>query len=148
MPVEKPDADETLADLFWAVAGRLRHRTRETVAPFGVTPGQARALGILGREGPLRLSELSERLRIAPRSGTEVVDGLETLGLVARAPDPADRRATLVSLTPSGDRLATVLREARRTEAAALFGVLPPGDREALARILATLRSDPPSGSS
>ena len=143
MPGEEPDADETLADLFWAVARRLRHRTRETVAPFGVTPGQARAVGILGREGPLRLSELSERLRIAPRSGTEVVDALESLNLVTRSPDPADRRATLVTLTPPGSALAASLHSARRAEAEALFGVLPAGDRETLARLLRSLRAEP-----
>jgi DNA-binding MarR family transcriptional regulator len=135
-----PDEDETLADLFWAVARRLRHQTRETVAPFGVTPGQARALGILAREGTMRLNVLSEHLRIVPRSGTEVVDALEERGLVRRSPDPDDRRATLVALTDAGRELAAGLGAARRAEAEALFGTLAPDDREALARILSGLR--------
>jgi DNA-binding MarR family transcriptional regulator len=42
----------------------------------------------------MRLSELSEHLHIAPRSATEVVDALESRGLVRRRPDPDDRRAT------------------------------------------------------
>ena len=136
-----PDEDETLADLFWAVARRLRHQTRETVAPFGVTPGQARALAILAREGAMRLSALSDSLRIVPRSGTEVVDALEERGLVRRSPDPADRRATLVTLTDAGRDLAAGLGAARRAEAAALFGTLTASDRESLTRILTTLRA-------
>ena len=36
----------------------------------------------------MRPSVLAERLRIAPRSATEVVDALEARGLVERGPDP------------------------------------------------------------
>lgn len=133
--------DETLADVFWAVARRMRHRSRRTAEAFGVTPGQARALGQLARHGDLRLSALSEWLRIAPRSGTEVVDALEQRGLVRRSPDPDDRRATLVTLTPQGERAAAGLRAAQRAEADAFFGTLSPADREALTRILSDLRA-------
>ena len=44
----------------------------------------------------MRPSVLAERLHIAARSATEVVDALEERGLVERGPDPDDRRATLV----------------------------------------------------
>jgi DNA-binding MarR family transcriptional regulator len=133
--------DETLADVFWAVAHRMRHRSRSTAEAFGVTPAQARALGQLARHGDLRLSILSEWLRIAPRSGTEVVDALEERGLVQRSPDPDDRRATLVTLTPQGEKVAAGLRAAQRAEADAFFGTLSPADRDALTRILTHLRT-------
>ncbi|MDD0859754.1 MarR family transcriptional regulator [Arthrobacter alpinus] len=42
--------------------------------------------------GDVRLKDLAERLRIAPRSATEVVDQLEAKGLVRREADPSDRR--------------------------------------------------------
>ncbi|MGS2618616.1 MarR family winged helix-turn-helix transcriptional regulator [Micromonospora sp. LZ34] len=132
--------DDGLAEAFWSVARRLRHRTREALAPWDVTPSQARALGVLGRQGPLRLSALAEQLRIAPRSATEVVDDLEGRGLVERRPDPADRRATLVALTDDGTRTGAAIQAARRAEAARFFGDLTPTDRDSLARILGTLR--------
>ncbi|MEU4379793.1 MarR family winged helix-turn-helix transcriptional regulator [Micromonospora echinofusca] len=132
--------EDGLAEAFWAVSRRLRHRTREALAPWDVTPAQSRALGVLNRHGALRLSALAEHLRIAPRSTTEVVDDLETRGLVRRRPDPADRRATLVAPTEEGTRTGTAIRAARRAAAEELFGGLPPADREQLARILRTLR--------
>jgi DNA-binding MarR family transcriptional regulator len=135
--------EETLPDVFWSVARRMRRLTRRSAEEFGITPGQARALGVLARHGDLRLSALSEWLTIAPRSGTEVVDALEEHGLVRRAPDPADRRATLVSLTDEGLRVAKGVRAAQRAEAEAFFGDLSPGDRETLTRILSTLRDRP-----
>ena len=125
---------------FWSVARRLRYLTHDTVTPFGVTPGQARALGVLHRHGSMRLSEVSNHLRIAPRSATEVIDALEERGLVARSPDPADRRAVVVALTGPGTELSTGIKAARAEEADAFFGRLESADRDALARILRSLR--------
>ncbi|RKN40550.1 MarR family winged helix-turn-helix transcriptional regulator [Micromonospora endolithica] len=137
---EADDGDEGLAEAFWAVTRRLRQRTRAALAPWDVTPSQSRALGVLARGGPLRLSALADELRIAPRSATEVVDHLQARGLVTRQADPSDRRATLVALTPEGTRTSDAIRAARRTEAARFFADLDPADRDQLARILRTLR--------
>ena len=134
--VEQP---ESLSDAFRAVARRLRVQTQRALAPWEVTPAQARALGVLTRHGSLRLGALSEHLHIAPRSATEVVDALEERGLVERRADPADRRATLVALTARGDDVAGGIRAARAAEAEEFFARLAPGDRTALARILGTL---------
>ena len=133
----EPAGDETLAEAFWAVARRLRDTSQETLAPWDITPAQLRALRVLGRHGVMRLSELSDRLRIAPRSATEVVDALEARGLAQRRPDPGDRRATLVEVTDDG---SGVLDAVRGTEAERAFGRLSPADRSSLARILRKLR--------
>ncbi|MGY0006954.1 MarR family winged helix-turn-helix transcriptional regulator [Micromonospora sp. I033] len=132
--------EESLAETFWAVARRLRHQSKRTLEPWEINPGHARALAVLLRHGALRLSALAEHLRIAPRSATEVVDDLEERGLVARQPDPADRRATLVALTGEGTRISAAIRAARATEAERFFGDLSDSDRADLARILRTLR--------
>ena len=133
----EPAGDETLAEAFWAVARRLRDTSQETLAPWDITPAQLRALRVLRRHGVMRLSELSDRLRIAPRSATEVVDALEARGLAQRRPDPGDRRATLVEVTADG---SGVLDAVRGTEAELAFGRLSPADRSSLARILRKLR--------
>ena len=133
----EPAGDETLAEAFWAVARRLRDTSQETLAPWGITPAQLRALRMLRRHGVMRLSELSDRLRIAPRSATEVVDDLESRGLARRRPDPGDRRATLVEVTDDG---GGVLDAVRGSEAERIFGRLSQTDRSHLARILRKLR--------
>jgi DNA-binding MarR family transcriptional regulator len=88
----------------------------------------------------MRLSELSDHLQIAPRSTTEVVDALESRGLVRRRPDPGDRRATLAELTEQGVSVFDAIRAARGSEAERVFGRLTEADRADLARILAKLR--------
>ncbi|MBM0227963.1 MULTISPECIES: MarR family winged helix-turn-helix transcriptional regulator [Micromonospora] len=134
------DDEESLAELFWGVARRLRHQSRRTLEPWEINPGHARALAVLMRHGALRLSTLAEQLHIAPRSTTEVVDGLQERGLVERRPDPEDRRATLVALTDEGTRVGAAIRAARNAEAERFFGDLDEADRADLARILRTLR--------
>ena len=132
---------ETLADAFRAVSRQLRTQTQQALAPWDVTPSQSRALGTLVRHGPVRLGTLSEHLRIAPRSATEVVDMLVAAGLVERRPDPADRRATLVALTPRGEEVSAAIRAARAAEADDFFARLDDADRTTLAAILQKLRT-------
>ncbi|MGW4157357.1 MarR family winged helix-turn-helix transcriptional regulator [Micromonospora chersina] len=134
--------EESLAETFWAVARRLRHQSKRTLEPWEINPGHARALAVLMRHGAVRLSTLAEHLRIAPRSATEVVDGLAERGLVERRPDPVDRRATLVALTGEGERVGEAIRVARAVEAEKFFGALDPADRAELTRILRRLRDD------
>ncbi len=131
---------ESLSEAFWDVARQLRETSQETLAPWDITPAHLRALRALKRHGTMRLSELSDHLHIAPRSTTEVVDALESRGLVRRRADPGDRRATLVEVTEQGAGLLEAIRAARGTEAGRVFGRLSPADRADLARILRRLR--------
>lgn len=133
--------EESLAESFRAVARDLRRRTLAALEPWDVTPSQARALGVLGRHGAMRLRDLAAHLRIAARSATEVVDDLAERGLAERQPDPDDRRATLVRLTGKGAGTAAAIRSARTAGAEGLFAALDDADRAELARILARLRS-------
>ena len=132
--------DESLSEVFWEVARQLRETSQETLAPWDITPAHLRALRTLKRHGTMRLSELSDHLHIAPRSTTEVVDALESRGLVRRQADPGDRRATLVEVTEQGTGVLDAIRAARGTEAERVFGRLSPADRTHLARILRKLR--------
>jgi DNA-binding MarR family transcriptional regulator len=134
------DGDETLSEAFSSVARQLRHTSQETLAPWDITPSHLRALRVLMRHGLMRLSELSDHLHIAARSTTEVVDALETRGLVGRRPDPDDRRATLVELTEHGTSVLDAIRAARGSETERAFGRLSQADRAHLARILRKLR--------
>jgi DNA-binding MarR family transcriptional regulator len=141
-PEPRPDAggDESLADAFWAVARHMRETSQETLAPWDITPAQFRALRVLRRHGVMRLSELSDRLKIAARSTTEVIDALQARDLIVRRPDPDDRRATLVELTEHSLQVLNDIREARGSESERAFGRLSPADQAALAAILRKLR--------
>ncbi|PZS34419.1 MAG: MarR family transcriptional regulator [Pseudonocardiales bacterium] len=128
--------DETLMESFWQVARQVRQMSMQALAPWDITPSHARAMGVLTRHGVIRLSELSDHLRIAARTATEVVDALEERGFVQRQGDPEDRRATLVSLTDEGRRVSDAIRATRAAEAERFFGTLSAADQAHLSRIL------------
>lgn len=138
-----PDRDEpdTTGELLVRASHALRHSWMADSARSGLPPHQVRALRVLS-DGPMRPGQVAERLRITPRSATEVIDALATEGLVSRAPDPTDRRATLVTLTDRGLEVrADVLRERRRVSTEWL-GRLSEPDRAELHRILTRLLED------
>ena len=58
----------------------------------------------------VRLTDIAERSRITKQSVGEIVSNLEELGYVERIPDPEDKRAKLVRLTPRGQEAQTAAR--------------------------------------
>jgi DNA-binding MarR family transcriptional regulator len=133
------DATAELGDLLMRAARTLRRRWRAVLAPWDLSPHQARALGVVGERDGVRLSDLAEALHIAPRSATEVADGLQERGLVERTPDPGDRRAVILRPTEEGRQVRAEIDAARTADSAELFARLPAADRTALARSLQTL---------
>lgn len=128
-----------LADALLGAARHLRRGFHSALEPAGLSPHHARALRVLSREDGVRVSELAAALRIAPRSATEVVDGLADRGLAQRRADPADRRAVVVVLTGAGQEAVAHAERARAQAAAELFGALTDGERTTLAKLLRRL---------
>lgn len=56
----------------------------------------------LSPEKACRAVDMAEQLMISTSHLSRVIDKVEALGLVARTPDPHDRRANLVVMTPAG----------------------------------------------
>ena len=131
--------DAPLGDLLMRAARTLRRSWGGALEPWGLSPHQARALRSVGRADGLRLSDLADALRIAPRSATEVVDALVERALVARTPDPGDRRAVVVRLTDAGRAALAEVEAARAADAERLFSSLDAHERADLARLLRRL---------
>ncbi len=60
------------------------------------------ALKKLGEDGPMAPGELARILNYSPGAMTRLLDKLEQLAYLQRVPDPNDRRALRLELTPSG----------------------------------------------
>src|SRR4051812_6253023 len=56
-------------------------------------------------ERPLRVKELADAVVLSPTAMSRFVDRLERDGYVRREPDPGDRRALQVTVTPDGRKL-------------------------------------------
>ncbi|MCW2778144.1 MAG: transcriptional regulator, MarR family [Frankiales bacterium] len=93
-------------------------------------------LGQVGDNGPLRLSDLADRLLLDLSTVSRQVPALERDGLLQREPDPCDRRASLLSLTDAG-RAALAAR--RRAQAEHLAVALPDWSDDDVAHLAALL---------
>lgn len=136
------ETDAALADLIPRSFRGLRRCIHARLGDDDLPPHQARALRLVQTHGPIRPGEVARLLRIAPRSATEVIDGLEERGLVRRRPDPSDRRAMIVEVT--GAAVAALERtEAMRVAAIEDYtAAMSPADRRELARLLTLLVAD------
>ncbi|MGW7404237.1 MarR family winged helix-turn-helix transcriptional regulator [Streptomyces sp. NPDC054833] len=74
-----------------------------------------------------------------------VLDDLEQRGLIRRQPDPADRRARLLSLTPAGRQLRNAVQAAIQQREEQLLARLPEEDRRGFLNALQALAALSPS---
>ncbi len=80
----------------------LGHLIRRLRSEHRFSLSQGSVLGRLDREGPQSTSKLAAAERVRPQSMGQTVAELESQGLVARRPDPADGRSALLELTEAG----------------------------------------------
>jgi DNA-binding MarR family transcriptional regulator len=77
---------------------------------------------------------------VTPSGVARQVAPLERIGLVGRESNPRDARLALVTLTPTGQRVADEARvTAEEAAEVALGAIWPDEDRELLARLLAAV---------
>ena len=83
---------------------RLGHRIVDGVVAAGYPqrPSHSAVFAHIEVEGGTRLTTLAARANMTPQAMGELVDDLERRGYVLRQPDPEDRRAKRIVLTPRG----------------------------------------------
>jgi DNA-binding MarR family transcriptional regulator len=136
----KTARDVELASALVQTMHVLQDLYAETSRPVGLTPQQAHLLCVL-ISGPLGMTELSRILSIERSSLTSMVDRLERRDLVARIPNPTDRRACQIQLTDPGLELANEAHNAFTDRIGALTTDLGTNARRTLATTLTTIVS-------
>ena len=115
-----------------------------------IREGYGCVFGFIDIDNGSRLTELAERSGLTKQAVGEVIPELEQLGYVTREPDPGDRRAKIIKLTPKGrDACLTGRRlfaEIEREWAEQLGEELLEGLREAAERIAAAEREGAQAG--
>jgi len=118
------------------VARMMRTYADQRARQFGISRAQWTVLVRLDRFEGLKQSELAEVLELQPISLTRLLDRLAENGLIERRPDPKDRRANRLYLTPAArpllDKLAKLSIEI-------MDQVLDGFDDDANERLLSTL---------
>jgi DNA-binding MarR family transcriptional regulator len=117
----------------------VRARINERVRPHGLTTLQYTTLSVLGSRGqPLSNAQLARRAYMTPQSMIEVIDALESKGLIRRDPHPNHRRVYPATLTPKGHEVLAACDVAVEEMEEEMLADLEPEQRELLVEWLKT----------
>jgi DNA-binding MarR family transcriptional regulator len=130
-----------VGDLLFRFMKRGRRVVDDALADQDLTLPRAKVLGAL-IQGACPQNALAGTFDLAPRTVTELVDGLEKMGYVERRVDPADRRVRQVHITESGRRAHEQAWAVRTRILERLFGSLPPEELTALGAVLSRLDAE------
>jgi len=120
-------------------ARALARRFDDALRPFGLTNGQFSLMMSLNRPMPAPMKSVTTLLAIDQTTLTAALKPLERRRWVNVEPDPRDRRARLLSLTPSGKAALAAAVPIWKVTHEALEERLPDGNGDQLRRDLATL---------
>lgn len=106
---------------------------------LSLTSVRCEVIFVLHRHGAQRQRQVAELLGISPQQSAVLVDALVERDLVTRTPDPTDRRAVLVELTPAGERIAHQITHMRTRTADRLLDRLADEEVETLSGLISHL---------
>jgi DNA-binding MarR family transcriptional regulator len=124
-------ADDLYAAFEQLFAAQRRLRGRDARVVDGISLAQSRLLRVLARDGALPAGRLAARLGISAASGTQLIDGLESRGLLERVRSDNDRRSVTIELTAAGQGRAVHAREQQRRLFESALGDLSAAELEA-----------------
>lgn len=124
------------------VSRLLRRDFDRRVRGLALTQVQWRAIAQLIREEGINQTALADRLDVAPITLGRLIDRLEGAGWVRRAPDPADRRACLLYLTPKAEPILEEMRAHASDAIDAAMAGLPPETQQQLVSTLEHIKQN------
>ncbi|HWM09522.1 MAG TPA: MarR family transcriptional regulator [Solirubrobacteraceae bacterium] len=139
MPVAT-DQLATAWEGFFRTTRRLRSRAGKRPIE-GLSLPQYHLLEALRDDDELTVGVLAEAAGVAPPTATRMLDCLERDGYVVRRHSEEDRRAVLVSLTPSGRVALQAAHQQVSAWRRRVFESLEPGEREQAAALLTRLNA-------
>jgi MarR family transcriptional regulator for hemolysin len=135
-------ATHSVGALLADVSRLLRRNFNRRAQSLGLTQAQWLALARLSRNEGINQACLADQLEVQPITLARLVDRLEANGWVERRPDPSDRRAQRLFLTP---QVAPLLERmnllASETRDEAMAG-LPEAARRQLVETLSVMKSN------
>jgi DNA-binding MarR family transcriptional regulator len=142
---ERPEADTAGFEAIGRILLLAKHLQGSVAARLGVLDLDLWAFDVLAtlwQQGPpyhLSPTELCKSAMLSSGAMTNRLDRLEGAGLVARQPDPNDRRGLIIELTPKGKTIVDQAINARLEDANEAASALTEAERTDLVRILRKL---------
>ena len=130
MSSEFNSAGESPGFMLWQVTNIWQRAMRKTLEPFELTHPQfvllfsCKWLNEQNDQSGITQVQLAQHVKMDVNVTSQVLRTLEKKGYIKRRPHPTDSRANVISVTMSGDELASRAVQAVETEDRAFFSGL------------------------
>jgi len=114
----------------------LEEKFLHEVSPHTLNRAQFCLLKLIALNVDLQVGEVARWLGVSAAASSKNVDKLERLGLVARAATPTDRRATVLSASPDGQRLVAEYEHLKASRIAPVIDGMGPEKLDMLCGLL------------
>jgi len=116
-------SSEAIVAAWYRMQVQNAHLLQRLAVQHELNPIDLRALKFLGvDDGPRTPKDLTGFLQVGSSLGSAVIERLESRQFISRAPNPGDRRSTLLHLEPAGIRVVEQLRGLYGRALSGLFG--------------------------
>ena len=124
------------------LARLLRRRFEAALSDLdtGLTAGEARTLFYVWRHPGQRQAVLAELMFVEPMTLVGYLDSLGKAGLIERRPDPKDKRANLIELTPQADPLLERIGGALQSVRSKALEDVPEDKKQVLETLLQSMK--------
>jgi DNA-binding MarR family transcriptional regulator len=126
--------DSSILSKLLAISDLLQRDMARTFAGTPLTDARVAVLWIVQTLGPSTQQAIADALRMSARNVSGMVDVLESHGYVIRSPHPTDRRAVIVTLTPSAAEQMDAMQREHAELTETLLAAVAPEDRPAFQR--------------
>lgn len=96
--MDELDRSFLVLKLIKRVSERMKKTFHKNYGEMKITAPQGMLIGILAKEGPLKVSDLSEKMLLSNSTVSGIIDRLEKMGHVERIRSEEDRRVVMVDL--------------------------------------------------
>lgn len=132
-------ASEITSPHLWTVLSKCHHALRLAVecsiSGTGLVLSDFMVLEALLHKGPLRISEIQDKILLASGSMTAAVDRVERKGLIVRTTTSEDRRARVLELTETGRKLIRSAFSQHASDLAEIMSALSEAETKQLYRL-------------
>jgi DNA-binding MarR family transcriptional regulator len=132
--------EHQLTELFWILGPAFTRWAESHMHERGLTAQRVRLLGLLLKNGSMKMSRIKDELGVTATNVTALVDALEKDDLVARKPHPTDRRATMIELTVKAQKSLTENCTEFKNHVSEIFSVFTVAEKEIFVSYLTRMK--------
>jgi DNA-binding MarR family transcriptional regulator len=138
--MEEMEKNIAVAKLLGKVVHRMKHNMMKGFESSGMTAPQGMIIGLIGKNGRMKISDISEKMGLSNSTVSGIIDRLEQRDVVKRVRSEEDRRVVYVFLSDNAEELFKTFTKQSSENLAKMMKKATDEDREKIEEALHILQ--------